>query len=69
MMILKSGLQKNAFLFSLEKTYSKKFAKILTRMDKYANAEEAYDVHLVFIKFKVDLKPQSSRQVLAEWDN
>lgn len=35
------GLQRNAFLFSLEKRYPKDFAEILARTEKYANAKKA----------------------------
>lgn len=61
-MVLKGGLQENAFLFSLEKTYMKSFTKILTRVEKYANAEETYDVHPIPTEAKADQKPEASRQ-------
>lgn len=45
MTTLKGKLQKNAFLFSLEKRYPKEFAKMLARMKKYVNVEEAWTWH------------------------
>lgn len=56
---------KNDFLFSLEKTYSQNFMKMLTRMEKYANAEEAYNAHPLPTKFKVEEKLESSKQVAS----
>lgn len=54
MIALKSRSQKNAFFFSLKKTYPNSFTKILIRVEKYTNTEEAYDVHPVPAKAKVD---------------
>lgn len=51
---LKSGLQKNTFLFFLEKTYPKDFVEILTRAEKYANTDEVYDMHPVHAEAKVE---------------
>lgn len=56
-------------LSSLEKTYLKSFAKMLTRAEKYTNAEEMYDAHLVLVEVKADKKPESSRQVPIEHGN
>ena len=41
MMAMKGGLKPSRFLFSLEKRFSVDYAKMLSRADKYANAEEA----------------------------
>lgn len=60
---------KKYFFFSLEKTYLQNFMEILTRAEKYANAEEAYNAYPVPTEFKVEEKPQSSRQVYIEWGN
>lgn len=54
MMALKSGLQKNTFLFFLEKIYPQSFVKILTKVEKYTNVEEAYDAHPVPVEAKAD---------------
>lgn len=45
MTILKSGLQRNTFLFPLKKRYSPDFAEIQVRAEKYANIEEAWAKH------------------------
>ena len=42
MAALKSGLQKNDLLFSLEKKYPRDFADLLARAEGYARAEEAF---------------------------
>lgn len=54
MIVLKSELQKNNFLISLEKTYPKNFTEMLTRAKKYINAKEAYDALLVPTKAKAN---------------
>lgn len=59
MTTLKSRLQKNAFLFSLENTYPKSFDEILEKVKKYANAKEAYDMHLILIEPRMDQKLES----------
>ena len=42
MAALKSGLQKNDLLFSLEKKYPRDFADVLARAEGYARVEEAF---------------------------
>ena len=42
MTALKSGLQKNDLLFSLEKKYPRDFADLLARAEGYVRAEEAF---------------------------
>lgn len=54
MMILKSGQQKNALLFSLKKKSPKSFAKMLAQVEKYANMEEGYDTHPAPAKAKAE---------------
>ena len=41
MLIMKDGLRPSTFLFNLEKRFSTDYAEILSRVEKYANAEEA----------------------------
>ena len=43
MAALKSGLQKNDLLFSLEKKPPRDFADMLARAENYARAEEAFE--------------------------
>lgn len=54
MIAMKSGLQKNTFLFFLEKTYPQNFIEMLIRVEKYANTEEVYNAHLVPANPKVE---------------
>lgn len=42
---------------------------MLTRAEKYANAEKAYDAHMAPTKVQVDQKLESSRQVPVESGN
>lgn len=63
MIILNSGLQRNAFLFYLEKTYPQSFTKMFTWVKKYGNVEEAYNAYLVPTELKVVEKVESSRRV------
>lgn len=67
--LMKSILQKIAFLFFSEKTYPKNFIEILTRTKKYANAEEACDAYSILTETKADQKPESLKQTLIEWGN
>ena len=41
MTAMKDGLRPSKFLFSLKKRFPMDYAKLLSRADKYANAEEA----------------------------
>ena len=41
MTAMKGGLKPSRFLFSLEKRFPVDYAEMLSRADKYANAEEA----------------------------
>ena len=43
-----------SFLFSLEKKYPKDFAKMLARVQKYANAKEAYELHGTSFKARAE---------------
>lgn len=68
-MVLKSGLQNNAFIFFLEKTYPKSFIEMPIRMERYTNSKEAYDAQLVSTEAKVKQRLESSRQTLVERGN
>lgn len=69
MTTLKRGLHKNAFFFFVGKTYPWNFMEMLIRVEKYANVEKVYNIHLVTIEVKVTEKPDSSKKVPIEWGN
>lgn len=55
---LKGGFLKNAFFFLLEKRYPKDFAKMLARIEKCTNTEEAWAQHGELL----DDKPQENKK-------
>lgn len=69
MIALKSILQRNPFLLSLEKMYPQNFAEMLTWIEKYTNAEKVYNAHPIPTKPKVEKKVKSSKRTTLEGNN
>ena len=60
MSALKDGLLKCQFFFSLKKTYSKDFVRMLVQTKKYANVEEAMKLHGGSLERKSEEKRKES---------